>query len=352
LSKDKIRLLDQSPEEIRDLILDLGEKPYRANQLNAWLFRKGITSLDEITDISPTIKNQIQTKATLAPLLTLLEMVEGEDLTRKYLWSAPDGQKFESVLIPQKKNSTLCVSSQVGCLMGCRFCRTGDIGFVRDLTQGEILGQIFMVKKSITAKEKVTNVVFMGMGEPLLNLKEVMKSLAILTSPNYLAIAGGRISISTSGYVPGIVALGQSSLDFKLTISLGAPNDELRDELMPINRKYPLAELKKALTEMPLKSGRRITIAYILLKGVNDGPSEAKALSRYLTGLKTKINLIPFNPWPNSPFERPEENVIIKFSQTLRDKGHNVIVRTSRGEEIAGACGQLAGALKEENPAP
>ncbi|MDR1871184.1 MAG: 23S rRNA (adenine(2503)-C(2))-methyltransferase RlmN [Deltaproteobacteria bacterium] len=339
----KIRLLDLSPPELAKFMGFLGERPFRAKQIAAWLFRKGATSFSEMTDISQRARDLIKERADIAPLLSPLEIVKAPDLTRKILWLAPDGQKFESVLIPQNDHLTLCLSTQVGCQMGCQFCRTGEMGYVRDLSPGEILGQILGVKKLLTAKERLTNLVFMGMGEPLLNLEPVTKSLAIISSPDYLALAGKRISISTVGIVPGIEALGQSSLDFGLTVSLGAPTDELRDQLMPINRKYPLAALKKALAAYPLKRGRRLTIAYILLKGINDGPSEALALSRYLAGLKTKINLIPFNPWPNSPFERPSEETIQKFWRTLYDKGHTVIVRWSKGEEIAGACGQLAG---------
>ncbi|MDR1577944.1 MAG: 23S rRNA (adenine(2503)-C(2))-methyltransferase RlmN [Deltaproteobacteria bacterium] len=346
---EKKRLLDLSPEDLQELVVSLGEKPYRGEQLAVWLFRRGTERWASMTDISVASRDKLAAIADLGPILTPLEIAVASDGTRKILWSAPDQAKIESVLIPERDHLTLCISTQVGCQLKCRFCRTGEMGFARDLSQGEILGQILGVKKLLTPREKLTNIVFMGMGEPGLALEPVMGTLAILTSPRYLALSGRHISLSTAGVIPALKKLGESGLDFGLTISLGAPTDELRDKIMPINRQYPLKDLKKALAAYPLRKGRRITIAYILLKNVNDSPAEALALSHYVTGLKTKINLIPFNPWPGAPFERPSDVTINNFWRILYDKRHTVMIRWSKGGEIAGACGQLAGEKNLKN---
>ncbi|MDR1086146.1 MAG: 23S rRNA (adenine(2503)-C(2))-methyltransferase RlmN [Deltaproteobacteria bacterium] len=339
----KIRLLDLSPEEIGAFLSDWGERPYRAEQLTGWIFRKAAASWGEMTDIAAKTRARLARTYDIAPVLTPLLLTESQDQTKKIVWQLSDGTKTESVLIPERDHVTLCLSSQVGCGLGCRFCRTGDMGFKRNLTQGEILGQVFGAKKFLSPDQNLTNLVFMGMGEPLLNPESTVKSLAVLTSPKFLAFSGRHISLSTAGVVPEIYRMGALGLDFGLTVSLGAPTDELRDGLMPINRRYPLKELKRALKAYPLKKGRRITIAYVLLKDVNDGPHEALELSRFLTGLKTKINLIPFNPWSGAPYDRPKEETILKFQKILRDKYHTVIIRRSKGRDIAGACGQLAG---------
>jgi 23S rRNA (adenine2503-C2)-methyltransferase len=347
---DKINLWDLSPEKIGLLLKDQGEKPYRSEQLTGWLFRRNVVSWDEMTDISAKTRSLWAEEFSLTPLVTALETLTAPDLTRKIVWSLTDGHKTESVLIPQKDHVTLCLSSQVGCNLGCRFCRTGEMGLTRNLTQGEILGQVFEAKKFLLNEEKLTNLVFMGMGEPLLNLDSVLNSLSILTSPKYAAISGKHISLSTAGIASQIPLLAESGLDFGLTISLGGATDGLRDQLMPINRRYPLAVLKKTLLDYPLKKGRRVTIAYVLLKGINDSPKDAADLSRFIGGLKTKINLIPFNPWPGADFERPHEETILKFRQNLLDKHHTVMIRQSKGLDIAGACGQLAGQSRSEKP--
>ncbi|MDR0549542.1 MAG: 23S rRNA (adenine(2503)-C(2))-methyltransferase RlmN [Deltaproteobacteria bacterium] len=339
----KKRLLDLTPLEISDLVLDMGEKPYRAEQLLAGLFRRGARTFADFTDLAKNYRERLSQIAEIGPRLTLIESAQSQDGAQKLLWRAPDGLAFESVLIPEKGHYTLCLSTQVGCALGCRFCRTGDLGLSRDLSQGEILAQVLEAKKFVPQDQKLTNIVFMGMGEPLLNLKALLNALFILNSPKYLAFAGSKISLSTVGIPKGLTALAESGHKIGLTVSLGAAQDALRDELMPINRRFPLSELKKALLAYPLKSGQRFTIAYVLLKGVNDSPTDALALSRFLADLKTKINLIPFNPWPNAPFERPDEATIQKFWRVLYDKNHTVMVRWSKGGAVAGACGQLAG---------
>ena len=338
-------LLDLTPDEITGLCLSLGEKPYRGRQVAAWVFRRGVTSFEEMTDIGKDSRRRLSDAARITPL-SILEVAEDRE-AKKILWGLSDGQKVESVLINERDHQTLCLSSQVGCALGCRFCRTGTLGFSRDLTSGEILGQIMGARALIRDAEKLTNLVFMGMGEPLLNREQVVRSLSLITDPDYLAVGKKHISLSTVGIIPELPRLA-SGPEVGLTISLSAPNDQLRDQIMPVNKKYPLGELKKALTAWPLAHGRRLTIAYVLLKGVNDRPELASELSRFLTGLKVKINLIPFNPWPGAPYEAPAIAAVEKFKDVLTAKNHTVIVRWSKGGKVSAACGQLAGAASND----
>ncbi|MDR1044224.1 MAG: 23S rRNA (adenine(2503)-C(2))-methyltransferase RlmN [Candidatus Adiutrix sp.] len=333
-------LLDLSPSELNGFCAALGEKPYRGRQLAAWIFRRGAADFDEMSDVAKSFRRTLSEKARLGRLKAL-EATEDEE-ARKILWALEDGRTVESVLIRERDHLTLCLSSQVGCALGCRFCRTGALGFTRNLSPGEIIGQILGARSYVRAGEKLSNLVFMGMGEPLLNRENVMKSLAVITDPELLAVNQKHISLSTVGVVPELprLALGPK---IGLTVSLSAADDDLRDQIMPVNRQYPLAELKRALSAWPLPRGRRLTIAYVLLRGVNEAPEQALALSRFLSGLKVKINLIPFNPWPGAPFEAPEPEAVKKFQETLLAKNHTVLVRRSKGGRISAACGQLAG---------
>lgn len=340
MSEPRPNLLDLSPAEMTNLCLELGEKSYRGRQLAGWIFRKGVDDFDLMTDISRSARLKLARAVELHHLKPL-EIVEDEG-TRKILWELADGLNVESVLISERDHLTLCLSSQVGCALGCRFCRTGTLGLARDLTQGEILGQIIGAKKLVGEDGQLTNLVFMGMGEPLLNRVNVMRSLDVITDPDLMAMGKKHISLSTVGVVPELPFLARGP-EIGLTISLSAPDDELRDRLMPVNKKYPMAELKKALAAWPLGHGRRVTIAYVLLDGVNDRPEQAAALSRWLTGLKVKINLIPFNPWPGSHFKAPSVEAVERFRQVLLGKNHTVIVRWSKGGGVLAACGQLAG---------
>jgi len=340
MTEPRPNLLDLSPAEMTNLCLELGEKPYRGKQLAAWVFRRGAYDFDQMTDISTSARRKLAGAIDLYHLKPL-EIVEDEG-TRKILWELADGLNVESVLIRERDHLTLCLSSQVGCALGCRFCRTGTLGFTRNLTQGEILGQILGAQKLVGEEGQLANLVFMGMGEPLLNRENVMRSLAVITDPDLMAMGKKHISLSTVGIVPELPFLARGP-KIGLTISLSAADDGLRDRLMPVNKKYPLAELKKALAAWPLSHGRRLTIAYVLLDGVNDRPEEATLLSRWLTGLKVKINLIPFNPWPGAPFRAPAAETVERFRKVLADKNHTVIVRWSKGGGVSAACGQLAG---------
>ena len=340
MTDSRPNLLDLTLEELSEFCLTLGEKPYRARQLSAWLFRRGVDDFNSMTDIAKATRQKLEQAARIQPL-KIAEVAEDEE-ARKILWELEDGRTVESVLINERDHLTLCVSSQAGCALGCRFCRTGTIGFIRNLTQGEIVGQLLGAGKLAGPDSRITNLVFMGMGEPLLNRENVMKSLRIMTDPDLLAISRRHVSLSTVGVAPELPLLAQGP-DIGLTISLSAPDDRLRDLIMPINKKYPLAVLKDALAAWPLSHGRRITIAYVLLKGVNDQPEHALALSRFLTGLKVKINLIPFNPWPGAPFEAPTAAAVEAFKDILVKKRYTVIVRWSKGRKVAAACGQLSG---------
>ena len=344
-SGQRANLRELSFGQMAKLVADLGEEEFRASQLMSWIYRKGAVRFDDMTDIKLATRARLARAASVDPGIRLLERHQDPDGTLRLLWGLADRLTMESVLINERDHLTLCVSTQVGCRMGCRFCRTATLGFKRDLTQGEIASQITEAKRLIKDGRLVTNVVLMGMGEPLDNLREVLGALNLMTSTKALSISGKRISVSTVGVVPSILRIADEWPGFPcgLTISLGAPVDELRSSLMPVNRRWPLSALKNALARFPLRHGRRLTIAYALLAGVNDSPDHAVELSRFLAGLKTKINLIPFNSWPGAPFTRSADSVAEEFKNVLVEKHHTVIVRRSNGESVNAACGQLVG---------
>ncbi|MGL4207896.1 MAG: 23S rRNA (adenine(2503)-C(2))-methyltransferase RlmN [Candidatus Adiutrix sp.] len=331
-------ILDFSLEELEQLCQSLGEKPYRSRQLATWIFKNGVKSFEEMTDISKKTREKLNAAARLTHP-QIVDVLDDDGGAKKILWSLDDGLKVESVLINEKDHLTLCVSSQVGCALGCRFCRTGTMGFSRNLSSGEIIGQLLGAQQ--LCGQKIRNLVFMGMGEPLLNRPNITKSLFFITSPDFLAISTRHISISTVGIVPEIELLSREHNHLGLTISISAANDKLRNDIMPINKKYPLAQLKEALKNWPLPKGRRLTVAYVLLGGVNDSPKDAKDLSLFLSGLKTKINLIPFNPWPGAPYHGPTSCAVEQFKNILIGKNYTVMVRRSMGRSAMAACGQL-----------
>lgn len=338
---DRPDLRNLSLDELADFMAGLGEKPFRARQVAKWLYQYGRTDFEDMTDLSKALRTRLADKAKIS-LPKLAAMQRSEDGTRKLLFELDDGQRIESVIIPERDHLTLCVSSQAGCAMGCRFCRTASLGFNRNLTQAEIVGQVLTAKAVAEEQEKLTNLVFMGMGEPLANRQNVVRALKILTEPGLTGISRRHISVSTVGLVPEIPKLGDE-IAIGLTVSLNAPNDQIRNRLMPVNRKYNMAQLHKALAAFPLPRGRRITIAYVLLAGVNDAPEHAVELSRFLHGLRVKINLIPFNPYPGADFDGPTDESLEKFQEILVAKNHTVIVRKSKGRDISAACGQLVG---------
>jgi len=317
-----------------------GERPFRTDQILKWLYLRLADSFDQMTDLSKTLRSLLASHFFISRM-PVDRMLTANDGTRKYLFGLDDGASVESVLIPEKNHYTLCVSSQVGCAQGCRFCLTGEGGLVRNLTSAEIVGQVWEVRKQISRPEHLTNLVFMGMGEPLANYAQLVAALGILTDSQWgMKFANRRITVSTAGIVPRIRDLGRDT-DVNLAISLNAADDIERTRLMPINRKYAIAELLDACRRHPLPKGRKITFEYILFKDINDSTDHAHKLTRLLAGVKAKINLIPFNPYPGSAFERPSEARIHAFQEVLANKYFTSMVRYSKGLDILAACGQL-----------
>jgi len=332
-------------EELENLALELEEPKFRAKQLHNWIWTKSAQNFDEMTDLSKNFKEKLQQIAVVTNVKIKTKQVSS-DGTIKYLLEYEDGECVETVLMrfDNRANLTACVSSQVGCAVNCSFCATGKRGFIRNLTYQEIIEQVLTIQRDTGLK--VTNVVFMGQGEPLLNLDNVLKALKIFNDD--FQIGARRITISTSGIIPKIRELAQSELQSTLAISLHAPNHILRAELMPIENKYPLDELKKALLDYVDKTGRRITIEYILIHGFNDTIDCAKELAYFLKNIKCNINLIPYNAVDDTKYKKSSNNDIMKFKYLLEHSGKKVTVRLERGADIDAACGQLSGRSKSE----
>ena len=323
-----------------------GAEPFRARQLWHWIYHRGATSFDQMTSLSKAFR------ATLAERYRVMRPEVSRDLasvdgTRKWLLSFGDGQEVERVHIPEEDRGTLCVSSQVGCTLTCKFCHTGTQRLVRNLEAAEIVGQVMIARDALgewpspAEDRQITNIVMMGMGEPLYNFENVSKALKIVMDHEGLSISRRKITLSTAGVVPMIRRCG-AELGVNLAISLHAVTDELRDHLVPLNKKYPIAELLDACRTYPGSSNaRRITFEYVMLKGVNDTPAEARALVRLLAGIPAKVNLIPFNPWPGAPFECSSDEGIAAFADIVNAAGYSSPVRTPRGRDILAACGQL-----------
>lgn len=338
-------LKNLTQKELEDLMVSWGQAPFRARQLQKWIF-KGITDFAAMSDISKELRRLLAERCYLSQL-TVVDRRRSVDGSEKFTLRLEDGLLIESVYIPEGDHATLCLSSQVGCAQGCRFCLTARQGFTRNLTVAEILNQIF-VARALTAKQlPITNLVFMGMGEPLANFANLVKALEIILASWGFNFSSRRVTVATVGLVPFIPRLGQA-VRVNLAVSLNAPDDELRQQLMPVAKKYPLAELLAACRDYPLMPHRRITFTYVLLKDVNDSPAQAKALAKLLRGQKAKINLIPFNPHPDLPFARPSEEAILAFQEVLIREHYTTIIRESRGVDIGAACGQLAAALTQE----
>ncbi len=321
-----------------------GIKPYRAAQIQKWIYVRQVDSFADMTDLSKDLRNLLSDNFSIHRL-SVENVRTSSDGSRKYLFELEDGNLIESVLIPEKDHYTLCVSSQVGCAQGCRFCCTARGGFVRNLTRGEIVAQvrdlIHLVDSDPQETLRLTNLVFMGMGEPLANYENLVGALeTIMEDDNGLGLSSRRVTVSTAGLVPKIVAFGRDS-SANVAVSLNATANETRSRLMPINRKYPVEELIEACKQYPLKRRRRITFEYILIRGVNDSEVDARRLSGLLKPVSAKINLIPFNEFEGSEFQRPDESVIAKFRDVLVERNYTVIVRQSKGSDISAACGQL-----------
>ncbi|AOS97279.1 Dual-specificity RNA methyltransferase RlmN [Microbulbifer aggregans] len=350
---EKVNLLGLSLDKLAAFFDSLGEKRFRAVQVLKWIHQSGVDDFEQMTNVSKALRQKLADLAEIrAP--KVLEQWDSADGTRKWLIEVAGGNAIETVYIPDGDRGTLCVSSQVGCSLDCSFCATGKQGFNRDLTAAEIIGQVWIACKSFGQLEpkgprKVTNVVMMGMGEPLLNFDNVVDAMNLMMEDNAYGISKRRVTLSTSGVVPALDRLADVT-DVSLAISLHAPNDELRNELVPINKKYPIAMLldsaKRYIERMP-DTHRKMTIEYTLMREVNDRPEHAEQLAELLRDVPVKINLIPFNPFELSDYQRVSNNALRRFQQILLDKGFTVTVRTTRGDDIAAACGQLAGSVND-----
>lgn len=331
-------------EEIKAVTDELHATTFRARQVHNWIYHKSVSSIDEMTDLSLKFREELKKIATVSDVKIKVKQ-ESSDGTLKYLIEYPDGECVETVLMrfDNRANLTACVSSQVGCAVNCSFCATGKRGFIRNLTYKEIIEQVLTIQRDTGLK--VTNVVFMGQGEPLLNLDNVIKAMHILN--DNFQIGARRITVSTSGIVPQIYKLADIDMQSTLAISLHAPNHDIRRKLMQIEDKYDMKELKKALKFYIEKTGRRITVEYLLIKDLNDTTEAAKELAEYLRDLKCNINLIPYNPTAENDYQRPSNNSIMKFKYLLEHSGKKVTVRLERGADIDAACGQLRGKVKD-----
>jgi 23S rRNA (adenine2503-C2)-methyltransferase len=301
-----------------------------------------------MTNLSKNFRQELSRVSFISTLHPLL-VEEAKDGTRKFLFQLEDGNRIESVLIPDRSRLTLCVSTQVGCALGCRFCLTGKTGWKRDLMASEILNQILAVRETLGDKASITNIVLMGMGEPLVNYKNTLKAIELMTHPDAFKFSSRRVTLSTAGLIPELEQLSKEKISFRLAISLNASDEETRSHLMPINRRYPLKKLLEACRRFPLRPRTRITFEYVMLEGINDSSQDAKRLLKILKGIPSKINLIPLNEAPGIPFKRPSEQKIKQFQEILMEGGLTAIVRTSKGAEISAACGQLQGAVRRGN---
>ena len=345
-NKNKENIVGLSREELNERFLNLGLKKFRSGQVWHWLYHKGVTSFEEMTTLSKTVRELLRQRfAIKRPMI--IEKQTSMDGTIKWLLQFEDGAKAETVFIPEEDRGTLCISSQVGCTLNCSFCHTGTQRLVRNLTPSELVGQILIAFDELSAwpsaqaGRPVTNIVLMGMGEPLYNLDNVITALKIVMDNEGISISKRRITLSTSGIVPEIYKCGVET-DVNLAISLHAVTDDVRNILVPINKKYPIKDLLRACREYPgVSNSRRITFEYVMLKGINDSISDAKALIKLMEGIPAKINLIPFNPWPGSPYETSEKSQIEQFAKIILKAGYPSPVRTPRGDDILAACGQL-----------
>ncbi len=335
-------IMDLSPGQLLQWLVQQGMAAYRGGQILRWIYGRQVDDFEQMTDLSKTDREKLKRHFEIGRLVKLKEEVS-RDGSRKYLFGLGDGQRIESVLIPERGHHTLCVSSQVGCALGCRFCLTGEGGFIRNLSQGEIIAQVRDIQTELSEPALLTNIVLMGMGEPLANYANVTAAVNTLTDNGLgFRFAGRRVTLSTAGLVPQLLRFGRDT-QANIAVSLNATDNRTRDFLMPINKTFPIEKLLAACCDYPLRPHRRITFEYILIKGVNDSESEARRLAALLRPIRAKINLIPFNPHSASEFERPEEGVIERFQQILLDKHYTVIVRRSKGTDISAACGQLIG---------
>jgi 23S rRNA (adenine2503-C2)-methyltransferase len=358
LISERTNLLGLTRPSLEAFVAELGSKPFRARQLMQWLYKRGVGSFAEMTDLAKELRARLAERA-LVQAPQILSVQRSADGTTKWLLEADARQAFEMVFIPEPDRGTLCISSQVGCALDCSFCATAQQGFNRNLTTAEIVGQVWLAEQELARAERargaepaaapygeqrhVTNVVLMGMGEPLANFRNVVPALQILLDDYGFDLSRRRVTLSTSGLVPQIYKLAEET-NVALAVSLHAPDDKLRNELVPINRKHPIAELLQACWHyLDEQNGRSVTFEYVMLAGVNDSPAQARALARLLHGHPAKVNLIPFNPFPGTRYTRSPAPTIQRFRDELLQRGVLATIRRTRGDDIDAACGQLAG---------
>jgi 23S rRNA (adenine2503-C2)-methyltransferase len=341
VTNERLNLYDLPPAELERSLAEVVSPAFRVQQIEEWMHIRGVDSFDAMTNLPKESRAALAERFTLAMPEVLTRTVPAQDGSQKYLFQLADGQRIESVYMPMGDRVSICLSSQAGCAVGCTFCVTGFFGAGRNLTPAEIVGQFFVIQREKQIPSEQMNVVFMGMGEPLLNYENLIASLEIL----YRSVAPRRVTVSTSGIIPGIEDLAKLERRPNLAISVNAPDRKRREEIMPITAKYPLDQLMETLRRFPLEKGRDITIEYVLLAGYNDSARDAVALAKLIRGIPAKVNAIPFNEDPNLPkwMKRPTDDAIDRFVDTLVSHRVRVTVRRSKGREIAAACGQLRG---------
>lgn len=347
---DIVNLLGMPEDDLSEFFARLDEKPFRARQIMQWIHQRGITDFEAMTDLSKALRERLQAESSIIMPATI-ERFDSADGTVKWLFSSGSGQAIETVFIPELSRGTLCISSQVGCALDCAFCATGAQGFNRNLTTAEIIGQVWHANQELPRRPNggcaVTNVVFMGMGEPLANYRNVVMALRLLLSDHAYGLSRRRVTISTSGIVPNIERLGDDC-NVSLAVSLHASNDALRNRLVPINKLHSIGELLDACRRYAAKRANRfITFEYVMLRGVNDSIEHADELTRLISGMPAKVNLIPFNPFIGNEFARSSADTIREFQNRLRRHGIVATTRTTRGADIDAACGQLAGKVSD-----
>lgn len=344
----KPNLLDFGVKELETLLVALGEPRFRAQQILQWVHQRGVLDFEAMSNLSKPLRAKLQEAVNVALPEVALERFS-QDGTCKWLFRLHDGNVIETVFIPERGRGTLCVSSQVGCALNCSFCSTGKEGFNRNLSLGEIIGQVWMAVRRLAERgtQTVTNVVMMGMGEPLLNYDPVVGAMQLMLDDLAYGLSKYRVTLSTSGVIPAMQKLRQD-IPVALAVSLHAPTNELRDQLVPINRRYPLEQLIPLCRDYYRRGSKRVvTFEYVMLAGINDGLAEAKALIRLLANVPCKVNLIPFNPFPGTNYQRSSDEVVETFRQRLLQSGLQAWTRKTRGDDIEGACGQLAGQIQD-----
>ena len=353
-----VNLLGLDRVGLENFFASIDEKKFRATQVMKWMHQMGVTDFQEMNNLSKDLRTRLSETACVQNLEVAEDMLS-KDGTRKWLLKLPDGNHIEAVFIPEDERGTLCVSSQVGCALDCSFCSTGRQGFNRNLTTGEIISQVWLAAQLLEDERidnekspgrKITNVVMMGMGEPLLNFDNVVRAVRIMMDDFAYGLSKRRVTVSTAGVIPAMDRLGDT-LDMRLAVSLHATNDELRNELVPVNKKYPLKELMSACHRFIEKQNARsrITFEYVMLDGINDKPEHARELIKLLKDIPTLMNLIPFNPFEGSGYKTSSRNAVMRFSEILHKAGMTTVIRKTRGDDIDAACGQLAGKIEDKS---